>query len=259
MPFNNQGQTNERLIIAGGPGVGKTRAYLTIAEMLRLTKADVHFRIVDIDWTVERSLLDFPKLMEWDNFHYTEALDYEEIRTAAQKYRKATKPGDWLVADLGSKVWEKSQEHYIDRTFGDSKADYFLMKRAEVVKASKGKDGNPLDGWEDWPVIKQMNAEVMNLLTFHKGHSIVTTGTKPVDRKNDPKELVMDFGHLGHRPDGEKKFAHNVHTAIFLEQRKRDEWVMTTGKDRGREYFIKEPVKNFARDYLIKYAGWSLK
>lgn len=259
MAFNNQGQPNERIILMGGPGAGKTSAYLQIADMARKTKSDSHFYVIDIDYAVDRMLMGYPKLREWPNFHFEEAMSYDEIKAVAKKYRAKVKKGDWLITDLASKFWEITQDEYTFRVYGEDKADYFLAKRAEIEKAAKKpKNDNAFEGWTDWPVIKEMYYNVMNDLTFTRGHSLFTAGPKPVNRATDDKGIVADFGHIGFRPEGEKRFAHNVHTVVMLEQKKTDVYLMSTGKDREREQMTKEPIKNFAMDYLVKRAGWSL-
>lgn len=257
MAFQSKGSA-ERIIGMGGPGAGKTRVWLTIAEMMRKTHSENHMYVIDTDRAADRMLEGFPDLKDWPNLHVHEVYEFGQYLETSDKLRKQVGKGDWMVADLFSTAWDEAQAYYTNEVIGKSRADYFLMKRKEMSESAK--NFQPFEGWTDWTVIKPLYAEFANNVLFkHPGHVYLTTGLKAVDRKQDSKDTVQAFGHIGYRPEGEKRAGHAVHTVLMLSQRKPGEWIMDTAKDRERTVQMSTPVSNFAIDYLVKVAGWSMK
>ena len=54
--LHHPGGTIERIALMGGPGGGKTRAWLSIADFARKTKSDAQFYVIDTDFAAERML-----------------------------------------------------------------------------------------------------------------------------------------------------------------------------------------------------------
>ncbi len=253
----------ERILGYGGPGAGKTRAWLTIADLYVKTKTPGKFYLIDTDDTYWASVEEFPKVMESNIVEAKFVYDFPSYQQAAKEFASKATPDDWIICDLFDKGWEEVQNYYSEQVFGSDKGDFFLTKRKEMEQARKNKNFQPFEGWVDWTVIKPLHAEWANNVIFrHPAHVFLAAGMKPVSRKNDTKDTIEIFGHIGAKPGGEKGLAaHGVNTVIMFTQTKTGEgWSLDTAKDRGgRQALLKAPVRSFAMDYLVKVAGWKLK
>ena len=252
----------ERILGFGGPGAGKTRAWLTIAELYAITKTPGHFYVIDTDDTYYASVEEFPRVLEAGNVTAEVAFDFPGYREAANKFKQIITPDDWMVVDLFDKGWEEVQNFYSEQVFGGDKGDFFLAMRKEIQDSNKkGKNNGPgFEGWTDWPTIKALHSGWANDVIYkHRGHVYLAAGTKAVARATDDKDTIAAFGHIGAKPAGEKGLAaHGVNSVLMFTQTKQaEEWVIDTAKDRGgRQMLVRQPIENFARDYLIKVAGW---
>ncbi len=255
----------ERILAFGGPGVGKTRAWLSIADQYRITKTDAKFYVIDTDDTYWANVEEFPELPDSGLIEQRFVFEWDDYVATAKEFAAKAKPNDWMVVDLFDKGWEEAQNAYSKKVYGEDKSDYYLLRRQEVAKQKKDpKNFQAFDGWTDWNVIKPMHAGWSNdVLYRHHAHVYLATTMKPVDRKMDKKDVLESTGHLGAKPGGEKSIGvHGVHTILMFTNKGKGEWVMDTGKDRGtREDMINAPVKNFAMDYLLhpNRGRWLLK
>lgn len=257
----------ERILAYGGPGAGKTRAWLTIADTYVKTKTPARFYVLDTDDTYWASVEEFPAVAESGIVEVEVAYDFPTYREVAREFKKRVTADDWVICDLFDKGWEEVQNYYSERVFGVDRGELFVNHREQVEQTRKNnknsKDAaNPFEGWVDWPAIKAVHASWANDMIFrHKGHVYLATGTKAVARKTDDKDTVETFGHIGAKPAGEKGLAaHGVNTVLMFSQARAGEgWLLDTAKDRGgREQLIKSPTGNFAMNYLVKVAGWNL-
>lgn len=265
MPFRTEGP-RERILLYGGPGAGKTRAYLDIANQLQKSGSDAHMYVIDTDFAVERMMTGFPDL---ENVTYAEVVDYSEAMEAVTKFQTAIKPGDWMVCDLINVMWDYSQQHYTQEVYGVTLDEYFLERRAAAAKKAKSKQSD--EGFEglDWQIIKPMYQAFSNRFFHrHRGHVLACAGAKGLNRDGkwaDSKELIDTFGAVGIRPEGEKRVAHQVHTALYLRKSNVGEFQFTTAKDRERETMLEvglgteDAPGSFAKKYLLSVAKWKLR
>lgn len=254
----------ERILAYGGPGSGKTRAWLTIADLYVKTQSPGKFYVIDTDDTYYASVEEFPRVYESGIVEAEVVYDFPSYREAANKFKQVATPDDWIICDMFDKGWEEVQNHYSEQVFGADKGDFFLSMRKEMEESKKKRTNfQPFEGWTDWPTIKGLHASWANDVIFrHKAHVFLTAGSKPVARKTDDKDTIGTFGHIGAKPAGEKGLAaHGVNTVLMLTQTKTgEEWVVDTAKDRGgRSMMVKQPIGSWAMDYLVKVAGWKLK
>lgn len=250
----------ERILGYGGPGAGKTRGWLSIADLYVLTKTPGQFYVIDTDDTYWASVEEFPRVEEAGIVTHEFVYDFPGYQRVAKEFAAQATADDWIICDLFDKGWEEVQNFYSEEIFGSDKGDFFLAKRKEMEEARKNKNFQPFDGWVDWTVIKPLHAEWANNVIFrHKAHVYLATTAKAVSRQTDKKDVIDTFGHIGQKPGGEKGLAvHGVNTVLMFTQVKTgEEWVLDTAKDRGgRTALVKEPLSNFGRDYLMKVAGW---
>jgi hypothetical protein len=252
----------ERILGFGGPGAGKTRAWLTIADLYVKTKTPGKFYLLDTDDTYWSSVEEFPAVAEAGIVEPHYVYDFPSYQETAKDFAGRSEPDDWIIGDLFDKGWEEVQNYYSEQVFGADKGDFFLSMRKEMQN-SKKKNTNfqPFEGWIDWPTIKSLHASWANDMIFrNKAHVFLTAGSKAVARQTDNKDTVETFGHIGAKPAGEKGLAaHGVNTVLMFSQVKAGEWVLDTAKDRGgRQALMKSPAGNFAMSYLVKVGGWNL-
>ena len=262
MPFHTDGP-KERILAFGGPGAGKTRAYLSIAELLQKTGSKATMYVIDTDYAVDYMLqVGFPDLT---NVEFTEVGDWHEYMSAVNDFQKKLKPGDWLVADLLNYAWEAVQEHYSTEAYGKDLATHFLERKRAASKRSE----EAWDGASDWTIIKPLYRQFVNRFFYrHRAHVFATAGVKPIARSGkwaDNNEVVATFGTIGFKPEGEKRTPHHPHTIIHLKRSKGGEFLMDTAKDRERPDMVdvglgtEESPGSFAKSYLLGVAGWSLR
>lgn len=252
----------ERQLVMGGPGVGKTRAYLTIAELARKTRSEARFYVIDTDYTLDASLEEFPKLAKWGNFIWEQVSTFDDQLELARQYKKKANRGDWMVTDMVSTIWESVQDDHSEKVYGMNKADYFLMKRQEIEEQMRAKKNfQPYEGWLDWPTIKARHADFINTAIINNdAHIFACAESRPLNRSTDDKRVVETFEHIGARPGGEKRLGHLFHTVLLMRQRDEDEWTVETGKDRARKQgkHVLTPKASYAKVYLLGVAGWKL-
>ncbi len=267
MPFHTDGP-KERILLMGGPGSGKTRAYLSIAELLQKSGSDATVYVIDTDYAVDYMLqIGFSDL---ENVVFSEVADWPEYMQAVNDFQKVIQPGDWLVGDLLNYAWEAVQEHYSTEAYGKDMADHFMERRQRAAKMKKSKQSD--DGWEgssDWQIIKPLYRAFVNRFMYrHRAHVLATCGVKPIARDGkwkDNNEVVATFGHIGFKPEGEKRTPHHPHSIIHLRRSNTGEFMMTTAKDRERPDMVdvslgtEESPGSFAKSYLIGVAKWSLR
>lgn len=251
----------------GGAGAGKTRAYFSLADLSQRSGSDAVFYVIDTDYVVEHTLaVGFPHL---ENIEYITVGEWDEYMEAVNTFQKKIRAGDWLVCDLLSNAWESVQDDYAYKVFGMSMADYFTERRREAQgKKDSKKSDEGFEGAADWGIIKPKYREfVLRFFFRHSGHVLATTGSQALRRQGnwaDSGELIATFDHIGFRPTGEKRTAHQAHTVLLMKQNKRG-WEYSTAKDRERPYQKRvslgdqEHPGSWAKSYLLGVAGWSLR
>jgi len=247
----------------GGAGAGKTRAYFSLADLSQKSGSPATFYVVDTDYAVEHTLaVGFPHL---ENVVYQTVGDWDEYMGAVTGFQPKIRSGDWLICDLLSNAWEAVQDDYAYKVFGMSMASYFEERKKQAKRAAD-------EGWEgsaDWNIIKPKYREfVLRFFFRHPGHVLATTGTQALRREGawkDAGETIATFDHIGFRPTGEKRTAHQAHTVLLMKQTAKGGWEWSTGKDRERPYKAnvglgdQEHPGSWAKSYCLGVAGWSLR
>lgn len=251
----------ERILVYGGSGAGKTKAWLDIAQAYHDADLEGVFYVLDTDYAVERMLYDgYPDLVGSGRVQATVPYDgFSDYQDWAANLKRVMTDDDWAVVDLMDVSWEEAQNYYSEQVYGEDKGSYFVARRKDMKNPNKE---NLFEGSSDWTIIKPLYAAFEKKVFYvHKGHTFVTAGAAAVSRSGswgDSKEVINTFGHVGMKPTGNKRMMHNVHTAILMVQDKNG-WKMTTAKDRERNLLQNDEVDNFAFDYLRDIAGWKPK
>jgi hypothetical protein len=245
----------ERILAFGREGSGKTYSWLTIADAL----PNAPFYILDTDDTTQRMLAyEFSSaknvepilLQSWRDFDDEATGLLEEI----DKNVKSNTPIDelpWIVVDMSDVTWDWVQAYFVEQVFDQGIDDFFLAARKGL--GSKGRTLQPLEGWVDWQVINKIFQSRWNPLTRgSKYHLFLTAKTGDVNKDN--KEM---YSFLKTMPSGEKRMGHRMHTVLYF-KKTRDDWMITSVKDRGRDLLDDEPIHEFVDDYLTKIAKWKI-
>lgn len=251
--FRSPGLSQERLLLTGPFGSGKTTAYLSIAKWAIETGSDARFYVLDSDRAVNH-LLSTPTWSKYSApFTVYEVYDFPDFTGALEQVRPQVRPHDWTIVDFMDAAWPAAQDHYTNEIYDRSLANYFLdMKK-------RGKDGNPLDGWKDWSVINKIYGDFAKTLFYGTASNVLVTAKSKALSDTDSKQLRAEFGGHGIRPAGQKDLAFQVHTVLYMQNAGTQGWYMNTVKDRGRTYHQGTQLTDdydFAMAYLMGTAGW---
>jgi hypothetical protein len=253
--------SRERILNYGGPGAGKSTNLMMIAEAL----PEVPFYIIDTDDTTERLLED-----DFSGLHNVEPMVVEDwaeftlgVREFLAEIDTYTKSGEtprqelpWLGIDMSDVTWDWAQAYFVDQVFNEGIDEYFIRARKELEPGAK--KVNPMEGWVDWPVINKIFQARWNPLTKGRNYHLFLTA-KGGDVRREEKQNRELYDAIGSMPTGEKRMGHRVHTILFSSKTtKKNEWHLTTAKDRGRKMLDNEVITDFAGDYLEDIAGWEL-
>ena len=276
----------ERICLVGIQGVGKSFAYMNVAKKCPGST----IWILDNDNTTERLLEEeFPELGVREEYRgFTKdpktsdvtlirdstyedpdgnivlfhADSWDETKAAIDMVVDRADRHDWFIIDSVSTLWDQVQEWFVSEIFEDEIDRYFMEIRREKEEYNKGKSAKDqkktlgaLDGWMDWSVINpQYKKAVSDRLKVPPCHLLITA--EQAKLSDDDKEARDLYGPFGVKPRGQKRTGHDVQTILLMIKTRNGEYFVTTMKDRGREEMEREPLKNFAMDYLFKRAGW---
>ena len=261
----------ERILSIGITGSGKSYQWLKMAELLLPTGAI--FRVLDTDNAIPFMLEEqFPKLLPANggNVYVHPVYGWPEYKAGVAWLRKEPiKDNDWVIIDMVDEAWTTVQDYFVGEVFQEDIGDYFLKVRKELQERggkSKVHKGDAtslmpegLSGWIDWVVINKLYGDWIKPIIYQVPcHVYATAKVEKVDRNTKDAELMMLFGDIGVRPSGQKRIGHQMHTILLLIPGK-DNWLVTTIKDRGgRPYFKKSTFVSLYYQYLVAKAHWSI-
>ena len=270
-------QLQERILLAGMAGSGKTYAWLTLARMF----PDRRFYVIDPDDGARRVWFkEFPEVKNIEYYFtprwYTEGstkvpkiITVDKARSchtsgiadAWKTISPKLKAGDWLIIEHLGNIWGYAQTGFADEIFAKDIGQYFLEARKEMKSGSKKLDA--LKGWTDWGVINKLHNEdfIIPVCYENPAHVLLTSSvsTTTTDSKEDPD--TKDFyGDSKVRIDGQKGNVYRVQTVLLMTADTRmkpaKHFMSTFQKDRGREWIERKQWEDFAIDYLYGVGGW---
>lgn len=276
----------ERILVVGAPGVGKTYGWACIARALSQHK----FYVIDPDDGVRRVLYEiddsgeriFPDLSNIEYYFtpkwYTNGavnvpkigkLDDLELKAfqcgvadAWKTIKPKLKPDDWVVIEHLGNIWARVQDAFADEVFEKDIGQYFLEKRKMLREGAKRLDA--LEGWTDWSVINKLHNDdfVIPVCFESPAHVYMTTAFSTVEpRTREDSEIKAFYGDTQIRLEGQKHNPFRAQTILMLKatsSRDSRKYVMNTFlKDRGRKWIVEGEITDFFYDYLCLVAGWS--
>jgi hypothetical protein len=258
MPLTSTSAAPERILSMGMWGAGKTHAWTTLSKWYRETNTPGIFHVLDSDNTSLRSL---DNTGNWEeNVVRADVSEWTDLTGWTDKYTETAVTGDWLVIDSIDAAWSLVQDYYISEQFGQDSADFFLAAR----KANQS--GHPLasDYGSNWQVINRLYQRWIMKVIRWPGHVYAATPAQQVTQPNqsgkggDSKDIRDAFGRYGMRPAGQKNLGFQFHTVLLMASPSKDQYTVTSVKDRSRELLVNQPVSDFTIQYLCGTAGWEL-
>ncbi|MFQ5524237.1 MAG: hypothetical protein ACE5F5_11800 [Acidimicrobiia bacterium] len=202
-PLHNPRGIQERILVFGVEGTGKSEAWISIAVAAQESGSEAHFYVIDTDGSAAVSLLSHPKL---DNVSIWQASDPDgylltpdggetdysswwEAWSEAARQIRAKRPGrdDWIIVDRLDRMWDAVQSWWIEKAYGEDENAYWAELRAEQVKAKKesgkgtDRDYGGFQGNRDWVQIKKVyNKAVLGLLAGPPCHKLAVCLEKDI-------------------------------------------------------------------------------
>lgn len=253
MKLKTESRAKERVLLYGPMGAGKTTAALSWAEA---TEGTCWY--VDSDNTLDR-MLEGRELDNLEAFRiYPSPFDDDQsvlqgAMEALKQVWQNAKPDDLCVIDVIGPLWSDAEADYVSEVYGSDLTDFF-------IKARKA-DRAGLDGNKDWGVINKMYAPIRRFMQNPPCHMLMVAAANPMDGREKDKATLDLYGRLGWKPKGQKDAGHDAQTVIFMSSvgggagHEPTKYEAVALKDRERE-IGKFEVKDFARDYLMRRAGW---
>jgi hypothetical protein len=186
--------------------------------------------------------------------------DWEELLARYSELAKGLQANDWLVGDLFGDSWKLVQDWFIEKVHGVDLADYALQMRQ--AKSGNEKSLELLDGWMDWSVINQQYHKLETAMLRCNGHVFCTAAADKYASGAGDKATDALLSPIGFKPVGQKHLAHRFQTVLLADKTRGvggGSWTMTTVKDRGRVEMDRVAWNDWATNYMVQVAGWTLQ
>lgn len=261
----------ERMLIFGGPTVGKTTAYWQLARALYDSGSSAQVFVVDTDETSKKFRMS-PRYRDLVNVRLYPAVSrtpddkrvtFEILLDSCREICSLAKPHDWIICDMANAPWREAQ------TFARLK----LKGRRDIAEAAvaslefranwdgKGKEPSDIEGW-DWGTVNDLYFAFARPILFESlAHTLWCApgaAWEPRDTLEKDQEKRRMYAIANAKPSGtQKDLIHMVDTTLYLSRTQIGRY-MTTLKDREREELVNAPLDNWVDDYLCKIAAWSV-
>lgn len=253
----------ERILGYGGPGAGKSNAWVDIALWEQRT-GENHLYVVNSDpGRVDRARDAF----ELGNVTSVDCFGFEDMTENMKKYREAGKRDDWLVVDMVDLLYDWCQDFFMEQALMPEQKSEAGSAAEFMLEYRKKSANNPITdsaGWGlDWQIVKRLYRDAMSNIHKFPGHVYVASPAEQVRQPDkqgkggDPKDIMSVFGKWGVKPAGEKRLGHSFPT-IILYAAQGNEWIYNTVRDNNRELQRGKKLTGFASDYLVEVAGWEM-
>lgn len=274
----------EWLIFFGKTRTGKSNQALSCVEYATQHAIDREQRIpqayvIDTDMSGRRDLQNYPLLQGLGNVHHRYCQDVEDVLVATcalvgdetVKMPGLVKPGDWIIVDRATVVWEKMPNYWcltrLKKTVDQLEYEYQMQAAEGKIKQGSAlleyyRGGiNPL--WFSWETAIRMSGAHCIFLCADQELQLESTKI----RNKDSTEKITNFLSAGVVPRMQGDTWARWHTQILLERPyAKPQWFAKTVGDRGnrewlgidrrREVKLEGP-ETLGSIYLGEIAGWN--
>lgn len=280
-PLHNPKGVQERILMFGVEGTGKSEAWISIAVEAQETGSDAVFHVIDTDGSAQVSLIAHPEL---HNTRIWQASDpsgllihpdddmsehgtWWEAFAAASRAIREDKPGrdDWIVIDRLDRMWDAVQSYWIDKAYGENEDAYWAELRAEQLAAAEQGKGTERDfggfgGNRDWVQIKKVyNSGVLGLLAGPPCHKFAVALEKDIHPQS--KKAPQLRGLYGETmPAGKSDQGADFWLTVQAKRTPGGEHLVFVRRTKDRSFENPGAVDvsevGFAKSFLMDVWGW---
>lgn len=247
---------NERILVAGRDGCGKTKGYWDIAEWLHTTGSPSQVFVLDPDYKAR-----FDPRYPLPNVHIFDELEtWQDYKAAVIKVRGegVRERDDWLVCEMMNRVWSAAQAGHAELVWGKEMDDVMVEWRKKgLEEGDKGGSAFSSGFGADWQVINRLYDTFMYNLTRFPGNIYMTSALDTVTADEKDAETIRRYSKWGVKPAGQKRLGHVPADLLWFKETVNG-WDMTQMRGTGRDAFKNEKLEDFVMGYLIPKAKWEL-
>lgn len=256
----------ERILVAGGPGSGKSSCWVSIAAWIKKTKSDAKVRLLDTDLAYDAYRSDY--IEDVVEAYSADMENSDEWPQVLQKFKADSRPDDWIVVDMADKLWEAARGYFWRTVSDGTSLGEIYMKAMQGDLDMGGPYGR------NWDVMKKIYQDSMSPFLSARCHKLALTPAQEVFTDKSGAALNVkdaEYVRFKYKPAGESRLPHLFHSVLLAQripsQKVEGTWTLTTIKEQGpiglpkRQDLHGEAVTaaaGFVGAYLVKVAGWKL-
>lgn len=271
--WHNLTRALERILLFGVPGSGKTKAVMQILE-----KSVGNAYIIETDPTYDEFLDAYPHVKVREEYHGRESVtdycsvdgtcylyrcrNWEDYLWSCREVEQRAGKEDWVVVDNATQFWNKVQQWYVEKMYGERLDEFLMLKRQQLIEGGQLKNKPEEAIFHDWGTINGQYNQFRDFVLNPHFNLLLTAGQKKPDpRTMEQKAAKGLYGGIGFMPEGQKMLGHDVRSVLWLTKDSRfgeDQYMISSLKDREREKVVDLDWtdKSFFDVYLRKYGKW---
>jgi hypothetical protein len=270
------GRARERVLAFGPMGAGKSTAARTLYDVLG---AEDVLHVIDCDNRWAGMLDNHPEIEVWEEWDGKKKVDegegrlvlyhvrdWEQFLWAFEHAMGRANRDDWLVVDSMTWPWGWLQRWYIRKTHGEDMPEFLLDYRMREISEGRVSAKDKADGGQsatliEWNFINPLwLSKVAEPIVNAPCHLFLIAEGKQIRSDGRERRDVVDvFGEFGYKPESQWRLGFQMRSVVLFTKSARQQFFMDNSvKDDEREV-AKVEWEDFARDYLVKVAGWKPK
>lgn len=198
----------ERILLYGGSGVGKSKCYLDLYDIME----DSHFYVIDTDTAADFMF----EGRDRSRLTFEEPNSYRDCASAFLRFSQRANRDDWLVIDLGDPLWIWTQTFWKMSYFGKTEEEmlFFIEPKTQKIR------GKEVPFRPNWSEINRMYDTLIRTAFEAKCHIIMICGETTISDGggdwDDAADILSIYRSEGTKPQGNKRNSHYFHTILHL-------------------------------------------